>query len=293
MSHQETASFHLGAMTLPYLRWPLDRALEGIARAGFRHVGLRPGHADGPLLPDRPAADDYRALRRRIDRHGLTPQLMFATRGPGDPAEGLRRDVDTIAALGVPFLLAVPPSPAPKFPGERPAGERPGEMAWFARVEGWFRAIEPVARRAERRGVTLVLKPHGGIAGTGEDLAAIVERIGSPAVRVCYDPGNVAYYEGVRPEPDLPGVADLVRAVCIKDHRGGQAVVDFPTPGDGDIDHVAIFRALRDANFVGPCLIERIDGLSTPEEVDRELARGRAYLERVVAAVEREDGEGR
>lgn len=141
--------------------------------------------------------------------------------------------------------------------------------------------------------MTLVLKPHGGIAGTGEDLAAIVERIGSPAVRVCYDPGNVAYYEGVRPEPDLPGVADLVRAVCIKDHRGGQAVVDFPTPGDGDIDHVAIFRALRDANFVGPCLIERIDGLSTPEEVDRELARGRQYLERVVAAVEREDGEGR
>lgn len=122
MSHQETASFHLGAMTLPYLRWPLDRALEGIARAGFRHVGLRPGHADGPLLPDRPAADDYRALRRRIDRHGLTPQLMFATRGPGDPAEGLRRDVDTIAALGVPFLLAVPPRP----PRSSPASARPG-----------------------------------------------------------------------------------------------------------------------------------------------------------------------
>lgn len=290
---QGSERFQLGAMTLPYLKWPLDRALEGIARAGFRHVGIRPGHADGPLLPDRPTADDYRNLRARFARHGLTPALMFARREPGDPVENLRRDVDTIAELGIPFLLVVPVSPAPKFPGERPAGARPGEMAWFTRVEAWFRTIEPAARRAERRGVTIALKPHGGIAGTGEDLAAIVERIGSPAVRVCYDPGNVAYYEGVRPEPDLPGVADLVRAVCIKDHRGGQAVVDFPTPGDGDIDHVAIFRALRAANFAGPCLIERIDGLETPEDADRELTRGREYLERVVAEVAREDGGAR
>ncbi len=143
----------------------------------------------------------------------------------------------------------------------------------------------PAARRAERRGVTIVLKPHGGIAGTGEDLALLVERIGSPAVRVCYDPGNVVYYEGVRPEPDLPGVVDLVRAICIKDHRGGLAAVDFPTPGDGDIDHRAIFRTLWEAGFAGPCLIERIDGLNSPEEVDRELARGRAHLEGVIAEV--------
>ena len=278
MSIGDESRFQLGAMTLPYRRWPFERALEGIARAGFRHVGVRPGHADGPLLPDQPAAGDYRAVRRRIEGYGLTPSLMFAHQPSGDPTESLRRDVDMIAELDIPFLLVIPVSPSPKF-----ATERLGEMAWFARVEAWFRMIVPAARRAERRGVTIVLKPHGGIAGTGEDLGLIVERLGSPAVRVCYDPGNVVYYEGVRPEPDLPAVADLVRAVCIKDHRGGQAVEDFPTPGDGDIDHVAIFRTLRAARFAGPCLIERIDGLASPEEVDRELARGRAYLERAVA----------
>ena len=283
MASQDAARFRLGAMTLPYLRWSFDRALEGIARAGFRHVGIRPGHADGPLLPDKPTADDYRALRQRIDGHGLTPALMFAHRPAGDPAESLRRDVDTIAELGIPLLLVIPISPAPKF-----ADERLSEMVWFTWVEAWFRMIVPAVRRAERRGVTLVLKPHGGIAGTGEDLALIVERLASPAVRVCYDPGNVVYYEGVRPETDLPAVTDLVRAVCIKDHRGGQAVVDFPTPGDGDIDHVSIFRTLHTAGFAGPCLIERIDGLSSPEAVDRELARARAYLEQVVAEVVRD-----
>ncbi len=285
MSHEAAARFALGAMTLPYARWSFDRALEGIAGAGFRHVGLRPGHADGPLLGERPSTQEYAALRRRIEGHGLTPALLFASRGAGDPAERLRDDVDTIAELGIPHLLVIPVSPAPKFPKERPVGERPSEMVWFARVEAWLRMVVPAARRAERRGVTLLLKPHGGIAGTGEDLALLVERLGSPAVRVCYDPGNIAYYEGIRPEPDLPGVADLVRALCIKDHRGGQAVEDFPTPGDGEIDHAAIFRTLRDVGFDGPCLIERIDGLASPEDADRELTRGRAYLERIIAEV--------
>ena len=283
MPNAAAAPFQLGAMTIPYARWSLDRALAGIAGAGLSAVGLRGLDADGPILPERPTARDCADLRRRVEAHGLTPALLFASRGEGDPAERLRRDVDTVAELGIPQLLVIPVSPAPKFPGERPVGEHPGEMVWFTRVEAWLRMLVPAVRRAERRGITLVLKPHGGIAGTAEDLALLVERIGSPAVRICYDPGNVVYYEGVRPESDLPLVADLVRAVCIKDHRGGRAVADFPTPGDGDIDHVAIFRTLRAAGFAGPCLIERIDGLASPEDVDRELTRGRVYLERVVA----------
>lgn len=283
MTNEAAARFKLGAMTLPYRRWSVDRALEGIAGAGFRHVGLIHAHVDDPLYSDRPTSAELATLRAKVEGYGLNPALIFGSRGEGDPGERLRNDVDHAAELGIPYLLSIPISPSPKFPKERPAGERPSEMVWFAKVEQWFRMIVPAIRRAERRGVTILLKPHGGIAGTGIDLALIVERLGSPAVRVIYDPGNVAYYEGIAPEPDIPNVADLVRAVCIKDHRGGMAVEDFPTPGDGEIDHVAIFGTLHAAGFDGPCLIERIDGLNTPEDVDRELARGRAYLERAVA----------
>jgi len=285
VSNASADRFQLGAMTIPYARWTLDRALEGIAGAGFSQVGIVRPLTDGPFYPERATASDYAAFRARIERHGLTPALMFASRGQGDPAERLRDDVDRVAELGIPYLLVIPISPAPKFPGERLAGEHPSEMIWFTRVEGWLRMIAPAVRRAERRGVTILLKPHGGIAGTGVDLALLVERIGSPAVRVCYDPGNISYYEGVRPEPDLPGMVDLVRAVCIKDHRGGRAVVDFPVPGDGQIDHAAIFRTLLAGGFDGPCLIERIDGLNSPEETDQALARGRGYLEGVIAEV--------
>lgn len=290
MSTASADRFQLGAMTIPYARWTLDRALEGIAGAGFSQVGIVRPLTDGPFYPERATASDYAAFRARIERHGLTPALMFASRGQGDPAERLRDDVDRVAELGIPYLLVIPISPAPKFPGERPADEHPSEMIWFTRVEGWLRMIAPAVRRAERRGVTILLKPHGGIAGTGVDLALLVERLGSRAVRVCYDPGNISYYEGVRPEPDLPGVVDLVRAVCIKDHGGGRAVVDFPVPGDGEIDHTAIFRTLLAGGFDGPCLIERIDGLNSPEETDQALARGRGYLEGVIAEVMRTEG---
>lgn len=279
MSGNESAGFQIGSTTLPYTRWSLDRALEGVARAGFRHVGLMRFHADGPTLSERPSAQELADLRRRVEGHGLTAVLKFAQHLP-DEGKGFRNDLDALAELGMPYLLVNPISPSPKF-----ARQRLGEMDWFTRVEAWLRMMDTVARRGERRGVTVVVKTHGGIAGTGEDLALLIERIGSPAVRACYDAGNVRYYEGVKPEEDLPAVADLVRAVCIKDHRGGQAVEDFPTPGDGEVDHAALFRTLRDTGFAGPCLIERIDGLATPEATDRELARGREYLERVVAEV--------
>jgi len=283
MSQNPTSRFQLGAMTLPYLRWPFDRALEGIARAGFRVVGIRPGHGDAPLLPENPTAADFRTLRRRVDRHGLTSVLMFAQRGSDGWPVDLCKDVEIVAQLGMPFLLDIPVSPSPRFASE--SAGRIGEMTWFTRVEEWFRRMMPAVRRAEQRGVTILLKPHGGIGGTGEDLALIVKRLDSASVRVLYDPGNVVYYEGVRPERDVASVADLVRALAIKDHRGGRAAVDFPTPGDGDIDHATIFRTLSAAGFNGPCLIERIDGLTTAEDVDAELARGRVYLERVVAEV--------
>jgi sugar phosphate isomerase/epimerase len=270
--------FDLGSTTLPYTRWTLDRALEGIARAGFRNVGLMRDHADGPIYSEQATAQELADLRRRIERHGLTPTLKFGPDSSKALPESLRRDVDAVAELGIPYLLLNPISPNPRF-----AKQRMGEMEWITRVEVWFQMLVPAIRRAERRGVTIVVKTHGGIAGTGEDLALVVERIGSPALRACYDPGNVVYYEGVRPEPDIANVADLTSVLIIKDHRGGQADLDFPTPGDGDIDHVSIFRTLHHANFAGPVLIERIDGLDTPEATDDALARGREYLERSVA----------
>ncbi|HXI16068.1 MAG TPA: sugar phosphate isomerase/epimerase family protein, partial [Chloroflexota bacterium] len=137
---------------------------------------------------------------------------------------------------------------------------------------------------AERAGVTIVIKPHMGVTGTGEDLADIVELIDHPHVRICYDAGNVAFYEGLQPTEDVQACARYVCAVCVKDHRGPRFHPDFPTPGEGDVDHAQVFRTLVEAGFSGPCLVERVDGQQRAadmpaETIDAALEQARRSLE--------------
>ena len=275
-----TATFRLGAHTLPYRQQPLARALAGIAGAGYRLVGLWTEHAGGPALSPVVTPAEVAELRRLLDQSGLTAVTMFARRGALEQREALLADLDLCAALGMPLLQAAGPWPYRAFPTER----KP-EMRWYGEVERFLAFLETAAREAARRGVTIVLKPHTGATATGADLVDLIGRLGSPAVRACWDAGNVRFYEGLDSEDDLErsGVAPLVRSVCIKDHRGARAEADFPTPGDGDVDHVRMFRILAAAGFDGPLLVERVPPQSTPEALDRELARARSYLESALA----------
>jgi sugar phosphate isomerase/epimerase len=198
----------------------------------------------------------------------------------GGAGAGLRRTVEIAAGLGAEYVISAGPSP---YAGKT-FGPRKRDMLFLRQAEDYLTALREVAPVAERLGVTVVLKPHMGVTGTGADLADLVRRVDHPHVRVCYDAGNVAYYEGLRPEEDVRDCAPWVRAVCVKDHRGPRGNADFPIPGEGEVDHPAVFRTLLAAGFAGPCLVERIDGLEGPPAVDAALRRARAFLERAAAA---------
>ncbi|HEX2186529.1 MAG TPA: sugar phosphate isomerase/epimerase family protein [Chloroflexota bacterium] len=271
----------LGAYTLPYRAYPFERALDGIAGAGFRHVGIWNDHAGSQVIPADGGDGAIAAARRAIEARGLQPQVTFRfPSGAGDPVSDMRRTIEVASALGARFVLSSGPSP---YAG-RTFGERKRDMLFRREAEAYFAMLRQIAPDAERAGITVVLKPHMGVTGTGEDLADIVDLIDHPAVRICYDAGNIAYYEGLKPEDDLTTCAHYVRAVCIKDHRGARAVADFPIPGEGDIDHASLFRTLLAAGFAGPCLVERIDGQPSAEAMDAALARARVNLEAAAAA---------
>ena len=269
-----TTRLPLGVHTLPYRKESLERALQGIAEAGYRVVGLYTDHAGSPIIPLDPTAEQTSALLRLMTGFGLTPVTMFARRGAMEQRDPLLADLDLCAALGMPLLQAAGPWPFVR------ADQRKGEMRWYGEIEHLLRHLTAAAPEAERRGVTIVLKPHRGATATGADLVDLIGRIGSPAVRACWDAGNVRFYEGLNSEEDLEqsGVAPLVKSVCIKDQRGGQGVAEFPVPGDGEVDHPRMLRTLRAAGFSGPLLIERVDGQTTPEAIDAALARAYAYL---------------
>ena len=99
----------------------------------------------------------------------------------------------------------------------------------------------------------------------------VVKRIVSPRFQICWDAGNVSFYEGIWPDPDLPDLVPHVKAVCLKDHKGGRGEANFPPPGQGQIDHAEMFRTLFAGGFSGPLAVERVDGTDRAAEMPAEL----------------------
>src|SRR5260370_7218830 len=74
--------FQIACMTLPYAQFPLERALAGIARAGFRFVVWGTTHAESPGVPtpalavDAPPTEPQR-LAPRFPHMRLHPATIF------------------------------------------------------------------------------------------------------------------------------------------------------------------------------------------------------------------------
>ena len=274
--------FQIACMTLPYARFPLQRALEGIRAAGYRHVawGINHTEAGGKQVPilaaDAPPAR-ARELATRCRDMGLEPVMMFSGIYPeaANAVAVLRSRLLQAAAARVPQVLTF---------GHTRGGNR---KLWLER----FRQLGPVARQ---NGVLLVVKQHGGETGTGVACARITREVNDDGVRVNYDAGNVMDYLRVSPAEvikDLHACADQVRSFCIKDHR------DFPPPhgdcgpGLGEIDH---YRLLAPVAFTGRALplccenifAPRLPRPTRPEGVDALARRAREFLELVVQGVQ-------
>ena len=188
------------------------------------------------------------------------------------------------AEAGVPALVCWGPYeyPADGFPDSPKSGP-----AWQAEVDGFYAAFEPGVRAAEDAGVLLLPKPHTGVGKHGAALRELHDRFSSSAVGVCYDTGNVHYYEGLDPVEDIEPVAGLCRQLIMKDHVGPRGAPVFRTPGDGDIDHQAVLAKLAAAGFDGTLTNERVD-VSGAEAIDVELGRARRHMLAVAEAAFRE-----
>ncbi len=161
--------FQVACMTLPYSRFPLDRALSGIQSAGYRFVAWGTTHqeADGSrpvLAPDAPAST-AKELARECRDLGLEPLMMFSgvyPEAPGAP-DVLAARIKQAEAAGIAQVLTF---------GHTKGGNR---RLWVER----FKALGPIARD---HGVTIVVKQHGGETGTGAACAEIVREVNDAGI---------------------------------------------------------------------------------------------------------------
>jgi sugar phosphate isomerase/epimerase len=260
----------LGAMNRPWTEFTFDEALAGIAGAGFTHFGFLAQQRKHLVTPDTPPEEVERVVAQ-LRRHGLTPSMVYSSTPmdvPEDQAVAqVKRLVDNAKRAGVPVLLEM---------GTRAEhGER------------YFAVMRKAAPYAHERGVTIALKPHGGLSTTGDECVQAMKAVDHAGFRLAFDPGNLLYYAGQRPEAELPKLAPYTAAMCVKDETGGNGPNRSVsvTPGDGEVDFPAVFRILKDHGFEGkPAIVETLAG-STLDEVNREAQRAYRYLTQVLESV--------
>jgi len=271
----------ISCRTVPYAKHSFERALEGIASAGYSYVSFGNPPHQGIEVPD----DDPGSIAQLGDMlaaRGLRPLMLTGTTqfAIGQPFERAVARLDTAVALGVAEVLS---NGISRFD---PQTRRPVDESELAEDRAAFvDRYRRIAPEAADRGITITLKPHAGITATGKHIAGLIEDIGAPNVRACYDPGNVQFYTGVPALDDLPAVLPYLHSIVAKDHRGQAGDVDFPVPGDGDVGFPDVFAALYEAGFAGPVHVERIDGPDEPAAIDERVRRARIAVERMLADV--------
>ncbi len=270
--------FQIACMTLPYSRFPLERALQGIKGAGYRYVAWGTSHQEEPgksvpvMPPDAPP-EKARQLAQRCRDLGLEPLMMFSTVYPEAPngLEVLTNRIKQAAAAGIGQVLTF---------GHTKGGDR---QLWIER----FKKLGPIAAD---HGVMIVVKQHGGTTGTGEACAAIIREVGHPNIMVNYDAGNVMDYLDIDPIPDLRKCVAEVRSFCIKDHRNWPRDEDCG-PGFGEIDHYRLLDLVAFTGLKMPLCCENISAPLLPpprdaERVDWLARRAREFLEVVIAGLQ-------
>jgi sugar phosphate isomerase/epimerase len=180
----------------------------------------------------------------------------------------LRRRIDFAVALGARIVTT----------GAAHADEPAAAERFFALAPAWL-------AHAAASGVTVALESHGGLTATAAAARRTIERLGSPWARVNYDPANVIFYAGARPESDLPLIAADVVHLHVKDSSGRPGAWDFPTPGQGVIDFASLFRTLRSVGFAGPYSVELEQPGRTLAEQDAALREAYRFVAATLAAV--------
>lgn len=255
-------------MTRPYARYSVERALEGIAGAGFKYTAFLGNHPDGGAYDENTPLDIPLNLKKKMAAFGLKPVTAWGGNPLKYGAEGLKKHVHLAGGLELEYLILS----SPYISGQNENPPEAGEIK-----SRFLAIIEAAIPLCEQYRLRLDIKPHMGPFGRGPGLTELAATINHPLFGVSYDPGNIHFYEGLSPQTDLAAVAPKVTSLCVKDHKGPQMHRDFPNPGDGDIDWPDVFRQLKAENFTGYALIEVMNGES-PEEIDAAGSRTRRRL---------------
>lgn len=237
------AAWQMGCYTRVFDQFDYPVALDAIAEAGFKFVGLMTiKGAHGPMIKTTTTVEEVQAMRDQAQRRGLKVLSIYGEFSVSESLDGglrgLKQLIDDSALCECPNLLL-------------------GGTTDEALYQPYYKTVARCCDYAAEKGVGLSIKPHGGQNSTGPLCRKAIEMVGNRNFRLWYDAGNIFYYSDGKLDPvaDAATVDGLVVGMSVKDFLPPKEVL--VNIGEGKVDFPAVFARLEKGGFThGPLIVE-------------------------------------
>lgn len=268
----DAGPWQIGIYTRPFGQHEYPVALDAIAEAGYKFLGLMTIKSrDGLVVSMNSTQEEAERVRTEAAKRGLS---IISVYGGGFPVhkdtlepgiKGLKKLIDNVAACGCGDLLL-------------------GGIGGEDQQEPYYKTIQACCDYAAEQKVAMTLKPHGPLNGTGPECRKYCEMVNRKNFGVWYDPGNIMYYSDGKLDPaqDAAAVDGLVRGMSVKDFAQPKRV--DVTPGTGLVKFPAVMARLKQGGFrSGPLVIECLNP-GDLKTITGEAKKARKFVEQLVRA---------
>lgn len=236
----------LGFSTLGCPGWTLERAVEAAREQGYSGIELR-------LLDDQVISPELLAANRERIRRAFGGDVALAALGSSvrlsnpDADEKRAQESDCLAlieeakALGAPTIRV--------FGGKRPDGVTLAEG-----IESVATSLRRLAPAAGEAGVSLVLETHDDFA-RARDVAAVLERVDSPAVGALWDTHH-PYRMGESAAEVWTLLSGRLLHTHVKDARRNGDGWDLVLLGEGEVPVREAVAKLAAEHWTGYVVVE-------------------------------------
>jgi len=257
--------WQIGCYTRVFDQFDYPVALDAMAEAGFKYVGLMTTKTkQWVMIKTTTPVEEVQAMHNDARKRGLKVLSVYGDAPATDSLEvgirGLKQLIDDAAICECPNLML-----------NGTTNEKLYQL--------YYKTIRECCDYAAEKRVGLSIKPHGGQNATGPECRKAIELVGKKNFRLWYDPGNVFYYSDGRLDPveDAATVDGLVVGMSVKDFRPPKDVL--VNIGEGKVDFPAVLARLKKGGFTrGPLIVECLER-GTLESVTAAAKRARKFLE--------------
>ena len=260
-------AWQLGCYTRAFDQFDYPVALDAIAEAGFKYVGLLTTNTkQWVMIKTTTPAEEVQAMSDAAKKRGLKVVSVYGDFSVTDSLEagirGLEQLIDDAVICSCPNLMLAGTADEKVYPL-------------------YYKTIAECCDYAAAKGVGLSIKPHGGQNATGPQCRKAIELVGKKNFGLWYDPGNIFYYSDGKLDPvaDAATVDGLVVGMSVKDFRPPKEVL--VNIGAGKVDFPAVFARLKKGGFThGPLVVECLEH-GTLESVKAAAKKARQFLEQL------------